>query len=428
MSGPERTDDPLNAFFAPRAVALVGASASVHKVGGRRWRTAIDGGYAGPLHPVNPGRDELDGRPCAASLAALAGRVELAVVAVPDGDVPAVIDEAIEAGVRAVVLITGGFAERGAAGLATQTLLIDRLRGAGIRLIGPNCAGIASTPARLNTVGWAVPPGEIGLVTQSGNLALEFSRLAEERGGGFSRYVSIGNAADVGVAELAAWLLRDPATRVLLLYVEGWRDGEARALADLVAGSAKPVVLIKPGDTGLGRQAVLSHTGAMAGEAQLLDAACAASGMVRCEDAEAAWEVARMAPRLRPLAGDGVVVVTDGGGHATLLCDELDRAGFRLARLPDPVRARLAERLPARCGLDNPIDFAGAVEGDPALLPAVLDILDRGGVRDAVCVTGHFGGYHTMAGDTVLPAEREAATALARLAAEAGFPLAVLTI
>lgn len=274
---------PLDYFLAPRGVAVIGASTVPHKTGGRRWRSLVEGGFPGGLYPIHPTAGEILGHRAYRSITEVPGPVELAVVLVRPELVPAIVRDCVESKVPAVVIITAGFGETGAEGRRIEQDMARAARAAGTRLVGPNCAGVFSRSGRVNVLGWTPPPGPVGLISQSGNMALTFAQLAREKGLGFSKLVTIGNAADLMLADCIDYLLEDPDTEVVVVYVEGLGPTEGRALYDVIRrhGPPKPVVVFKPGRTEAGRRAALSHTGALAGEDRIVEAAFRQCGALR---------------------------------------------------------------------------------------------------------------------------------------------------
>lgn len=404
MPGPVREEGEgspsLDALFSPRAVAMVGATAGEHKIGGRRWKSLVNGGFSGALFPVHPSAAEVLGYKAYPSLRDLPGPADLAIVVVPTGAVLEVAHDCVASGVRAVVVISAGFAESGEEGARLETELAHVLRVAGIPMIGPNSAGIASTPAGINVTGWPAPPGPVGLISQSGNISLQLGYLTKTHGGGFSRIITIGNARDLGVAALTAYLLEDSHTEVVLLYIEGWRDGEGLAFLDAVRSSRtrKPVILCNPGRTETGRRAALSHTGALAAPRRVVEGACRQAGILLVDDVEESWLLANALSTGRAPGSSNVCVLTDGGGHATLVCDALDAEGMQARPLRPATQRDLAALLPPRCGIANPVDFAGVAETEPRALAPVLEICLADPEVGAVVLAGHFGGYHRIGG------------------------------
>jgi len=427
---PTTADDAIRCLFEPRSIAFVGASESQAKIGGRRWKSLIEGGFAGRLYPVNPRVSQVLGRQAYKSIALLPETPDLAIISVAADLVPAVVSECAARGVGAVMIITGGFGEAGLEGLRVEREMAALLNQNGSRLIGPNCAALFSGPARVNVGGWPMKSGPIALVSQSGNMAIDFARYADQANRGFSRSITVGNAADLGVADFIAYFLDDPHTQVALCYVEGFRPGEGRRLVDIMRSrkQRKPVVLLKPGRSEAGRRAALSHTGALAGEDAVVDAALREAGIVRVDTVEAAWQVASALTQQPPCLRPQIAVLTDGGGHATTACDALGSAGLAIADFQASTRAALAALLPPRCPRDNPIDFAGEAEGNPDVIPEALALaLADENVGGAVIV-GHFGGYHLIGGHSLAPLEAAAAARIVEVAKRAGKPVLVHSV
>jgi acetyltransferase len=421
---------PLDPLFNPTGAAVIGASTVLHKTGGRRWRSMVESGFDGPLYPIHPTAAEILGKKAYPTLRDVPGPVELAVVLVRPDLVPGAVDDCVAAGVRGIVVITAGFGETGAEGKRVEQDLVARARAGGARLVGPNCAGLFSGSGRVNAMGWTVPPGPIALISQSGNMALTFGQLAREKGLGFSKLVTVGNAADVRVPEYLDYLFADPETRVIVAYLEGFGPGEGRALLELMRAhpSPKPVIVLKPGDTDSGRRAALSHTGALAGEGRVVDAAFRQCGIVRAAESEDAWDAAIALASLPPLASRTVAVISDGGGHATIVCDTADRSGLSVPALSEATRRRLGEILPARSGVANPIDFAGQAEEEPEVVPRVIDVCLADPEIGAAIFAGHFGGYVRIATPELGRREEAAARALADVVRRHGKPFVLHTI
>ncbi len=370
------TRHALDYFTNPASVAVIGASTVLHKAGGRRWRSMVEAGFAGPLYPIHPTVSEILGHKAYRSLDEVPAPPELAVVLVRPDLVPGALEDCGRLRVPAVVVITAGFGETGPEGKAVEQAMARRLREAGGRMIGPNCAGLFSASGHVNVLGWGVPAGPIAVVSQSGNMALTFVQLAREKGIGMSKLITVGNAADLRLPEYFEYLQDDPDTRVIVAYLEGFEPGEGRAVWELMRRrpDPKPVVVIKPGETDSGRRAALSHTGALAGAPRVVAAALRQCGILRVSDSEEAWDAA-MALALLPAPDPGaVVVISDGGGHATIVADTADKVGLAVPPLSAATRAALAAILPPRSGIGNPVDFAGVAEEEPEVVPRVVDI------------------------------------------------------
>ncbi len=390
---------PLDAFFNPASVAVIGASTVLHKAGGRRWRTMVEAGFSGPLYPIHPSAREILGYRAYPSLREVPGPVELAVVMVRPDLVSGVIDDCAALGVRGVVMITAGFGETGPEGKQQEQEFVETLRRAGARMIGPNCAGMFSASGRVNALGWGVPSGPVAVISQSGNMALSFAQLARHKGLGFSKLVAVGNAADVRIPEYLDYFFDDPDTRVVVAYLEGFQPGEGRRLMELMRShpTPKPVVVIKPGATTSGRRAALSHTGALAGEHRVVEAAFRQCGILQVAESDDAWDAALALAQAPPLSRGSIVVISDGGGHATIVCESAERLGLDVPELGPATRARLAAILPRRSAIGNPVDFAGVAEEEPEVVPRVLDACLQDPEIGGAILAGHFGGYVKIA-------------------------------
>jgi acetyltransferase len=390
----------------------------------------VESGFAGPLYPIHPTASEILGRKAYPSISDVPGPVELAVILVRPDLVPAAVADSVAAGARGIVVITAGFGETGAEGKRIEQELVGVARAGGARVVGPNCAGHFSASGRVNAIGWDVPRGPIALISQSGNMALTFGQLAREKGLGFSKLVTVGNAADVRIPEYLDYLFSDPETKVIVAYLEGFGPLEGRALWELMRAhpSPKPVVVVKPGDTESGRRAALSHTGALAGEGRIVDAAFRQCGIVRAAESEDAWDAAIALASLPPLRSRTVAVISDGGGHATIVCDTADRCGLLVPTLSETTQRRLGEILPARGGVANPVDFAGQAEEEPEVVPRAVDVCLADPEIGAVIFAGHFGGYVRIATPELGRREEAAARDLAEAVPRHGKPFILHTI
>ena len=397
----------LARILSPRSIAFVGASASPVKVGGRRWLTMVAARFGGRLHAVHPNAREVAGIPAVRSLDEIPDPLDLVVVAIRPGAVLEVVEQAAELRVAGVVVITGGFGEQSAEGQALENRMRTRLNAVGARLIGPNCAGIFSAAGHVNVTGMMIPAGPIGLITQSGNVLLDVAHRARRSGIGLSHAISVGNAVDLRTPELLSTLLADANTKVVLVYQEGWLENEARMFCDIVRTSnfAKPVIILKPGDTEAGRRAVASHTGSLAGEARVAASAFHQAGILKASSIDGAWALAQALATAPPLRSGGIVVASDGGGHATLACDAVATVGLEVPTTSGAVKASLLTILPDRCPVSNPVDFAGYAEEEPSVVAETLDRCLADEAVGGALLAGHFGGYHRLAGDTIAAAE-----------------------
>jgi acyl-CoA synthetase (NDP forming) len=339
------TSELFRALFAPRGIALFGASGDPAKNTARPQRFLRKHGYAGPIAPINRSRREVLGEPAYPNLAAAPGDIDQAFIMVPAEDVPAACDECFARRVPVVTIFTDGFGEAGEAGREAQARLVAAARTAGTRLLGPNSIGLVSTsPATALTVNASLeidrlPVGPLGVVSQSGSLIGALLSRGAARGIGFSRLVSVGNESDLSVGELMELLVDDAQTGAILLFLETLRDAPRIAAAARRAFTAgKPVIAYKLGRSSAGEALARSHTGAIAGDDRAVDAFFAAHGIVRVRSFEALIEAAPLVLGQRPARGKRVAVMTTTGGGAAVVADPL---GAELVAPPPALADRI---------------------------------------------------------------------------------------
>jgi acetate---CoA ligase (ADP-forming) len=365
----------LDQLFYPRRVAVVG-SMSPGKLGYELVRQVLLGGYR-EMIAVNPKAQGVGDVPGFTSIAAAGVPVDLAVIASPAAGVPGVLEDCGRAGVAAAVIISAGFAEAGNA--AGEAEIRNLARQNGIRVVGPNCAGMLCAGSRLYATLESRPPaGAAALISQSGALAGAVLSWAEEQGLGFSKFVSYGNRADLDEVDLLPYFAQDPETRVIALYIESVANGRAFMSALEACARQKPVVVIKAGRTGSGRRAALSHTGSLAGTDAVYDAALRQCGAIRVKTVEEMFDVCKGFVHLPRLRGRRVVIVTNSGGPGVMAADVAEESGLQVAEPSPALRQRLAGFLPAHCALRNPIDLTveGTENGYREALVVALDEYD----------------------------------------------------
>ena len=384
---------PIEALFDPMSVAVVGASEDPRKWGNWLARGALRGAHRRPVYLVNRHADTILGRPSHRSLDALPAPADLVVIAVPAAGVSDSVDAALGAGARAVVVIaagSGGHADPA----ALDAALAARVRAAGAVLLGPNCLGVLDSARELELVPNPLPAGSIGLISQSGNLALELGLLAAREGLGFSRFASLGNQADLTATDLIHAFAADDATRLIALYVEDFRDGRAfaRAAAAAVSGGT-PVVALAIPRGGASSRSVHSHTGALASDGAAIDAAFAAAGIERVRTPRELVDTAQALLRCPVARGRRVAVLADGGGHGSIAAMVSAEAGLELPALAPATADALRAVLPEAAGVSNPVDLAGGAEQDVHAFDRISRQLLSGDEVDGLLITGYFGGY-----------------------------------
>jgi acetyl coenzyme A synthetase (ADP forming)-like protein len=351
----------LRPFFRPRSVAVVGASRDPASIGYRLLDALVRNDFQGTVYPVNPRAAEIHGLRAYPSVRALPEAADLAVIAVPPAAVPGVVDDCAARGVRALVLITAGFAEVGPGGQELQHRLVARVRGAGMRLIGPNCLGLLNTDpgVRLNALFAPVapPPGRVAMSSDSGALGLAILAAAGRLGLGISSCVSVGNRADVSSNDLLEYWEEDKATDLVLLYLESFGNPRRFARIARRVSRGKPIVAVKAGRTQAGRRAAGSHTAALAARDVAVDALFRQTGVIRADTLEEMFNLAATLANQPLPAGRRVAIVTNAGGPAILCADTCEAGGLLVPELPERVRAELAAFLPAAASPANPVDL-----------------------------------------------------------------------
>jgi acetyltransferase len=358
----------LEAFFEPAAVAVIGASADPAKLGYAVVKNLIDGGYAqiGKIYPINLSTKEILGIPAFASVLDVPGPIDLVVIVIPYQHVPQTLRTCGEKGIPTAIVISAGFREAGKEGLERELELVDIARQFGIRLIGPNCLGVIDTftPINASFAAGTPPKGPMAFMSQSGALGTAVLDIALAGRLGLSKFVSLGNKADVDEIDLLRAWVDDENTRVIMIYSEGMTNGQEFIQVAREVTARKPVVAIKSGVTQSGSRAVSSHTGSLAGSEQAYQAAFLQAGVLRAESMQALFDLALALGYQPPLAGDRIAIITNAGGPGILATDALEKAGLSLARFENPTINALMERLPDAASAANPVDVLGDALAD----------------------------------------------------------------
>src|SRR4051812_11247526 len=354
----------LQPLLAPRSVALVGATEREGALGRIVWRNLAAGGLRAPLYAVNPKHRSIFGQRAFARLADLPAAPDLAVVATPARTVAAIVADAAAAGIKAVLVLTSGFAESGAEGKRLQDEVLAAAKRGGVRLLGPNCLGLMRTDTGVNATfaRSGAHAGRLALVSQSGAICGALLDWAWSARVGFTSVVSLGGAADVDFGEVLDFLVADPATDAILLYIEGIRDARRYLSALRAAARVKPVVALKVGRYAAGSRAASSHTGALVGSDAVFDAALRRAGTVRVKTYTQLFAAARALaafPEGRFPAGDRLAIVTNGGGPGVIAADSAAENGVQLAELSASTITFLDGKLPPQWSHGNPIDIIG---------------------------------------------------------------------
>ncbi len=356
----------LRPFFEPKSVAVIGASSRRGTIGGELFRNILTGDFAGAAYPINAKGEPVGGVPAYTSIDEVPADVDLAVVCVPGAAVLDAAESALQRGVKALCVISAGFAEVGREGLERQERLLALVRAHGARLIGPNCLGIAAAGPRLNATfaGRQFPPGRAAFSSQSGALGIALLEQAEARGLGLSSFVSIGNKADVSSNDLLEYWEDDDATDLILLYLESFGNPRKFArIASRVARS-KPILAMRSGVSRVGARAASSHTAALAGSDAAVEALFRQAGVLRARTLEELIDTSVLLSSQPLPLGNRVAVVTNAGGIGILCADACDAAGLALPELTEETCAALTEFLPSEASTANPVDLLGSANGE----------------------------------------------------------------
>jgi acetyl coenzyme A synthetase (ADP forming)-like protein len=356
----------LEPFYCPTSVAVIGASQDETKLGHACLKNLLECGFKGKVFAVNTKGGEILGVHAYPTIKDIPGEVELAVIVVPERFVGPVLEECGQKGVEGVVVITSGFREVGGEGLEREKALVDIIRRHNMRMLGPNCLGVIDTICPLNaTFARGMPEtGQIAMMSQSGALLLAIHDWAIGEGIGFSRFVSLGNKADIDETDLLQLWDDDPYSKVIVAYLEGIANGpEFMKIAQHV-GTETPIVAIKAGTSAAGARAVSSHTGTLAGSERAYEAAFKQAGITRAESVEELFQYALAFAQAPAAKGDRIAVVSNAGGAAIMATDALDRTKLRLASFQNETIRLLQGELPPGSNALNPVDVRGDADAE----------------------------------------------------------------
>lgn len=385
--------DGMDAIFAPRSVAVIGASGDPRRIGGRPVDFLRRHGFAGPILPINPRSAEVQGLPAYPSLAEAPTVPDLAIIALPAPMAVQAIEECAARGVGGAVIFSSGFSEVGPDGAALQARMVDIAREGGMRLVGPNCLGIANIGRNLYAtftpgVERDLPrPGEVSIISQSGAFGSYCMTLVRMRGLGVNIWATTGNSCDVDFADAVAYCAQDDKTRVIMGYLEGATDRDRLVEAlELARSRGKPVVMMKVGRSAVGAEAAQSHTASLAGSDAVYDAAFRQFGVYRARSVDEMFDVTYACSEAGSLMkGDRLGLVTVSGGVGVLMADEAQDCGLEVPALPDHAQKRLKEVLPF-AGVRNPVDVTAQLVNQIDLLETNMDVLFGDGDIDGAII------------------------------------------
>jgi acyl-CoA synthetase (NDP forming) len=373
---PAEVVSQIENIFHPRSIAVTGVSDKSYRLGNLLLLSFMDIGFKGNLYPVNPREDQVMGLRCYPGVREIEGLVDLVIISVHPKGVLDLIDDCVAKGVRAAVIFSSGFREKGAEGSRAEAEIVRRARSGGVRILGPNCMGLYSPSSGLSFFpGMPKEIGTVAFLSQSGSLANMLGLFAGGRGMRFSKMISVGNSADLGVNDFLEYLGHDPETRLIVLYLEGLEDGgRFISLAKDIAPK-KPILLWKVGETEGGRKAAGSHTGSLSGSSEIWEAAIRQSGIVKVENlTELMGFITAFQNPYFP-AGNQVAILSGPGGPAVSAADACEKEGLRLARLSPATESKLAEFVPEfGASISNPIDLSLSSSFDQTLYPRATEV------------------------------------------------------
>jgi len=405
----------LDRLFAPRAIAVFGASEHSDAVGGRVYDNLRTAGFKGPIYAINPKYTNVFQQPCYPSITAIGKPIDLAVIATPAASIPEIIHACGEHGVRAAIIISAGFNANDKQGTILKKSILDTAQQYQMRILGPNCLGLIRPAVGLNATFSknTAESGQLALVSQSGAICTSILDWAAVHDVGFSAIVSMGDAADIDFGDILDYLAQDPHTHSILLYVEGIRDARSFMSGLRIAARMKPVVVIKAGRHAEGSRAAVTHSGAMIGADDVFDAALQRAGVVRAMTIEQLFSAAQLLTTQQRVSGNRLVIITNGGGLGVMATDRAIDLGVTLATLSSDTLAQLANNLPAHWSHGNPVDLLGdasaeryqvavnACLNDPGV-DGVLVMLSPQAMTDAVACAQAVVDAHNANGKPVL--------------------------
>jgi acyl-CoA synthetase (NDP forming) len=416
----------LKELFFPQSICIAGASRDPSALGHIILKNLLGGGYAGKIFPVNPHAESILGMRCYSSVKEIPGRVDLAIIAVPAGIVSSVLMECGGKRIPYAVIITAGFREAGEKGRTLENEVLRIAQDYGIRIVGPNCMGVYNSHNNLSATFTSLVPkqGGISFISQSGAVGTTMLAWAKKEGIGFSKFVSVGNEADLSLPEFLKYLADDESTKVITIYMESVRDGRLLIEAFRSASSKKPVIVMKVGTTPAGASAAVSHTGAMAVEDAVLDGVLKQFCIIRARDPAELFGLAASFETLPLPRGRSVAVVASGGGWAVECADLIEVKGLRLKPLPMDALKLLDRILPTYWSRKNPIDTV-AVSDAEAYYIAVKALLERD--YDMVFLIG-YGVLGSIALPTLIQRDVDFAVKISHLVKKYKKPMYVVDV
>jgi acyl-CoA synthetase (NDP forming) len=418
----------LEHVFNPRSVAVIGASEVPGKASERRTRSLIDGAYKGDIYLINPKRSELFGRKAYPSITEIEGEVDLVMIAVAPRFLAPSVADSVKMGAKGIIIITAGLGETGEEGKRIEEQILDETSTTGTFVIGPNCSGMFSASADMNILGVPkIDKGPISVLAQSGNVIDSLTHYARMRGIGFSKIISVGNAIGVKFHEYIDYLKDDPDTKVIMAYLEGIKEGDNLVKVVRETSKIKPVIALKVGSSSAGARAAASHTGSLAGDEVIVDAAFTQAGVVRVSNVDELFDMAGVFINCPMPTGNRVAILSEGGGDNSIAADNAERHGMEVPVLREETQEKMKPFLLEGMPASNPIDYGGTAEENPHMITKCVKVCMEDDEVDGIYITGFFGGFKDIIAPHVAELEEQASRDMVALVKKHKKPLFVHT-
>jgi len=421
-------EQSLENVFHPRSVAVIGASEVPGKASERRTRSLIEGGYEGNIYLINPKRSELFGRKAYSSITEIDGEVDLVMIVVAPRFLTSAVADSVKMGAKGIIIITAGLGESGEEGKKIEAEILKEAAKTGAFVIGPNCSGMFSASANMNFLGVPqIQRGSISVLAQSGNVIDSLTHYARMRGVGFSKIISVGNAIGVNFHEYIDYLKDDPDTKVIMTYLEGIKEGNSLVRVARETAKKKPVIALKVGRSSAGARAAASHTGSLAGDEVIVDAAFRQAGIVRVSNADELFDMAEIFASCPLPTGNKVAILSEGGGDNSIAADNAEKYGMDVPVLSTKTQEKMKPFLLEGMPASNPIDYGGTAEENPHMITECVKVCMEDDHVDGIFITGFFGGFKDIIAPHVAELEEKASHDMVDLVQKYTKPLFVHT-
>ncbi|MEW6262041.1 MAG: acetate--CoA ligase family protein [Thermodesulfobacteriota bacterium] len=418
----------LDNIFKPRSVAVIGASEVPGKAAERRTRSLIRDGYSGDIHLINPKRDRLFDRRAYPSILEVEGPVDLVMIVVAPKFIPQAVEESVRKGAKGIVVITAGLGESGEEGKRIEARILRTAEEGGAKILGPNCSGLFSAAVDMNLLGVpTIQKGPLAILAQSGNIIDSLTHYSKLRGIGCSGIISAGNAIGVQFHEYLEYLGQNEETKAILMYMEGIKAGGELVRVAREVSKRKPIIALKVGRFSAGARAAASHTGSLAADDAVVEAAFKQAGIIRVSNVDEMFDLAAGFAGMPLPAGNRVAIVSEGGGDNSVAADNAERLGLSVPVFRTETQEKIRPFLLAGMPASNPVDYGGTAEENPDMINKVVEVIMETDEVDAVYVTGFFGGFKDIIAPHVGELEEKTSRELVRLMRDHGKPLAVHT-